>query len=275
MQGSRRIQALGLVLILACGTIAAPASAQADDPKQPSVENPHMHFWGTSQLDSCWTHFDANDSAGSAPEGYGTKTFPENAQVEVDYTCRIQSGETFKQDMYLNENGTINIEMSFKIFSQDCDEQNECKDLTITLYRGTIEVAMFTKAVETVNNYEDFTISWNIPVNETMYRWNKSGEEPAIRVEYSAPNPSSLICLIPGTDCTGEFMMYYSNNEENYSVEANFPVINSSDAGPGDGGGDGGIGGAVDDALPGFGLAAGLAALAMAAIGASRFERKE
>ena len=44
MQGSRRIQALGLVLILACGTIAAPASAQAVDPKQPSVENPHMHF---------------------------------------------------------------------------------------------------------------------------------------------------------------------------------------------------------------------------------------
>ena len=45
MQGSRRIQALGLVLILACGTIAAPASAQADDPKQPSVEN-HTCIFG-------------------------------------------------------------------------------------------------------------------------------------------------------------------------------------------------------------------------------------
>ena len=70
--------------------------------------------------------------------------------------------------------------------------------------------------------------------------------------------------------------MFYSNNEDNYSVEANFPVINASDAGPGDGDGDGGgIGGAVDDALPGFGLAAGLGALAIAAVGASRFERKE
>ena len=273
MQGSRRIQALGLVLILACGTIAAPASAQADDPKQPSVENPHMHFWGTSQLDQCWTHFDANDSSGSATEGYGTKTFAENAQVEVDYTCRIQSGQTFKQDMYLNENGTINIEMSFKIFSQDCTDTSECKDLTITLYRGNIEIAMFTKAVETVNNYEDFTISWDIPVNETMYRWNKSGEEPAIRVEYSAPNPADAFCIF--LDCTGEFTMYYSNNDENYSVEANFPVINASDVGPGDDGDGGGIGGAVDDALPGFGLAAGLGALAIAAVGASRFERKE
>ena len=164
--------------------------------------------------------------------------------------------------------------MSFKIFSQDCTDTSECKDLTITLYRGNIEIAMFTKAVETVNNYEDFTISWDIPVNETMYRWNKSGEEPAIRVEYSAPNPSDATCLLPFTDCTGEFIMYYSNNEDNYSVEANFPVVNMTE--PGTGGGDGGgIGGAVDDALPGFGLAAGLGALGMAAVGASRFERKE
>jgi len=274
MQPQRKLQALGLVLILALSSTAAPASAQSNDPKQPSVDNPHMHIWGTSQLDQCWTHFDQNDSAGSAPEGYGTKEFAENAQVEVDYTCRIQSGQTFKEDMYLNENGTINIEMSFKIFSQDCTDTSECKDLTITLYRGTIEVAMFTKSVETVNNYEEFTISWDIPVNETMYRWNKSGEEPAIRVEYSAPNPASIFCAAPTIDCTGEFTMYYSNNEDNYSVEANFPVVNMTEPGTGDGGG-GGIGGAVDDALPGFGLAAGVAALAMAAVAAGSRPRKE
>ncbi len=45
---------------------------------------------------------------------------------------------------------------------------------------------------------------------------------------------------------------------------------------PGEGGGDGdGIGGAVSDALPGFGLAAGIGALALAAVGASRFSREE
>ena len=273
MQARRRLQALGLVLILALSSTAAPASAQADDPKQPSVDNPHMHIWGTEQLDQCWTHFDRNDSAGSSSTGHGEKTFAENQQVEVDYTCRIQSGQTFKQDMYLDNNGTIKIEMSFRIFSQDCTDTSECKNLTITLFKGVSEIAMFTKSVETVNNYEDFTISWDIPVNETMYRWNKSGEEPAIRVEYSAPNPADALCLF--LDCTGEFTMYYSNNDENYSVEANFPVINASDVGPGDGGNGGGIGGAVDDALPGFGLAAGLGALGMAAVGASRFERKE
>ena len=125
-----------------------------------------------------------------------------------------------------------------------------------------MDISQFVKSVETVNNYEDFTIQWNIPVNETMYRWNKSGEEPVVRIEYSAPGVSGFECFL--LDCTGEFTMFYSNNEDNYSVEANFPVVNLTEPGTG-GDGGGGIGGAVDDALPGFGLSAGLGALAMAA----------
>ena len=273
MMAGRRLQALCLVLVLLLSTTAAPASAQADDPKQPSVDNPHMHFWGTSQLDQCWTHFDVNGSDGSSVDGYGMKTFSQGTQVEVDISCRIQSGENFKQDMWLNENGSINIQLTFRIYSADCTDNSECKDLTLTLYRGNTEMAQSITSQETVNNYEDFTVNWNIQVNETMYRWNKSAEEPVVRVEYSAPGVSGLECFF--IDCTGEFRMYYSNNEDNYSVEANFPVVNATGAGPGDGSGDGDdglLGGAVGDSLPGFGLAAGLGALAMAAIASSRRE---
>ena len=54
----------------------------------------------------------------------------------------------------------------------------------------------------------------------------------------------------------------------------NFPVVNQTL--PGAGGGDeGGIGGAISDAVPGFGLIAGIGALALAAVGASRFSREE
>ena len=74
-------------------------------------------------------------------------------------------------------------------------------------------------------------------------------------------------------DCTGEFRFYYSNNENNETVEVNFPVINHTM--PGEGGGNGGIGDTVSDALPGFGLVAGIGALALAAVGASRFTREE
>ncbi len=38
---------------------------------------------------------------------------------------------------------------------------------------------------------------------------------------------------------------------------------------------EGGIGGAVGDALPGFGLMAGMAALAMAAVAGSRVKKEE
>ena len=64
--------------------------------------------------------------------------------------------------------------------------------------------------------------------------------------------------------------MYYSNNEDNYSVETNFPVINATMDGPIDD--DDGIIGDVSDSLPGLGLAAALGALAMAAIANTRRE---
>ena len=100
-------------------------------------------------------------------------------------------------------------------------------------------------------------------------------EEPQLRVQYSWPGYNGLDCFLPFQDCDGEFTFFYSNNEDNYTVEANFPVVNQTI--PGEGGGDGedGIGGAVSDALPGFGLAAGIGALALAAVGASRFSREE
>ena len=116
-------------------------------------------------------------------------------------------------------------------------------------------------------------IQWNLNANETMARWNRSIEEPEIQVEFSWPGENGILCgwLL---DCDGEFRFYYSNNENNETVEVNFPVINHTIPGEGGDGGDG-IGGAVSDALPGFGLVAGIGALALAAVGASRFTREE
>ena len=274
MQTQRAAHAFGLALLLALSTVAAPASAQdaVQDPKQPSVDNPHMHIWGDSNLNNCWTHFDANDSSGSASEGYGSETFPQGEQVEVDFTCKMQ--ENLKQDLYLDANGTIVIEIEVRIYSGNgCDDSTqECIPLTLTLSKGSTEIAK--REFSDVNNdWEDEAVRWEINANETMARWNKSLEEPQLRVQYSWPGEDNFItCLLQ--DCTGEFWLYYSNNEENYTVEANFPVVNQTIPGEG-GGSDGGIGGAVSDAIPGFGLVAGIGALALAAVGASRFTREE
>ena len=273
MQAHRAAHAFGLALLLALSTVAAPASAQdaVQDPKQPSVDNPHMHIWGDSGLNNCWTHFDGNDSSGSASEGYGEEIFGQGQQVEVDFSCSMQ--ENLKQDLYLDANGTITFEFVVAIYSGDgCDDSQECIPLTFTLMKGSTEIAK--QEFPSVNkNGNDEALQWNLNANETMARWNKSLEEPEIHVQFSWPGYNGFECLV--FNCDGEFRFYYSNNENNDTVEVNFPVINHTMPGEGGGGGDGGIGDSVSDALPGFGLVAGIGALALAAVGASRFTREE
>ncbi len=263
----RRVFAFCLSLFVLSSVTFAPASAQAAaDPKQPSVENPHMHFWGTDDLSSCWTHFDNNDSAGSAEDGYGSRTFSEGQQVDISFTCRMQ--ENFKQDMWLSPNGTILIEIGVRIYSDDCNDQSQCTNLTLTLYKGNLEVAKQEfPAVD--NSYNDEQIRWEIPVDGNMTTWNKSQQEPALQVEYSKPGINSFECIV--LDCAGEFWFYYSNNEEGMTAEVSFPVVNQSEAIDPD---NGDVGEEEDDgvagALPGFGLLAGLGSLAFAAVAARK-----
>jgi hypothetical protein len=108
-----------------------------------------------------------------------------------------------------------------------------------------------------------------------MTRWNKSGnEKPVIQIEYSKPVYQDITCSIPAIDCSGDFTIYYSNNNEtDLPMElVNFPVMNNTM--PITDEEEGGLG-AVSDALPGFGLMAGMSALAMAAVASSRINKKQ
>jgi outer membrane lipoprotein SlyB len=106
-----------------------------------------------------------------------------------------------------------------------------------------------------------------------MTRWNKSGsEEPVIQIEYSKPGVSGIGCGL-FLNCDGEFSIYYSNQNDS-AVEVLFPVVNKTEPVSVDDD-EGVLGGAVGDALPGFGLMAGMAALAMAAVAGSRVKKNE
>ena len=126
MATNLRLQSAALVVLLLEGSIGAPTSAQFVDPKQPTPDNNIMYVYGTSDLSNCFMHFDGNDSTGSAEEGYGEQVWPEQngQQIEMDYTCRIS--DNFKQDMYLNPNGSIQISLDFNIYSDD----NHCGSST-------------------------------------------------------------------------------------------------------------------------------------------------
>ena len=271
MATNLRLQSAALVVLLLVSYIGAPASAQEvqEDPKQPTVDNSIMNIYGTDDFSSCFTHFDGEDSTGSAQDGFGTRNYPENGQVDVDFDCSFNEG--FREDMYLNENGTIEIKMTFNIYSGDCTDNSDCTNLTLTLKKGTLTVA--TKEFPEMNNDgNDQTINWNIPVDRNMTRWNKSGnEKPVIQIEYSKPVYQDVFCI--AFDCSGDFTIYYSN-QNNSAVEVLFPVVNKTEPVVVDED-EGVLGGAVGDALPGFGLMAGMAALAMAAVAGSRVKKEE
>jgi hypothetical protein len=174
--------------------------------------------------------------------------------------------------MYLNENGTIEIKLDFQIDSDNCNDQSECQNLTLTLYKGGIELAM-QEFPATANNGNDDSVIWNVDVDRNMTRFNRSGEEPQLRVQYSKPGSNGLIGLCSVEFCGGSFRMYYATTNGTDTGVVEFPIINQSM--PGDDMGDDSALGAVGDALPGFGLMAGMSALAMAAVASSRINKKQ
>ena len=261
-----RLVALSVAFFVISSVVVAPASSQAaEDRKQPSVDNPHMHFWGTSDLSSCWSHFDGNDSTGSAEEGYGSRTYG-SGQVEISMSCRNQ--ENYKEHMLLNPNGTILIEVGVYIFSGECDPEQDsnCKELTLTLRKGNLAVASQDFPAVSVDG-DNEQIRWEIPVDSNMTEWNKSQEEPTIDIEFSKPGYNGIECGFI-TDCTGEFRFYYSDNQDGLNVEVNWPIINVTEEA--DPEGEVGSGGSSGGGLPGFGILAGLSAMAMAVIAPRR-----
>ena len=218
------------LLVICLGTTSS--LAQSDNTLQPSSSNNNMFFWGSEQLDDCWNHFDENESSGSGSDGFGEIEFSEGQTVSVDFTCNFQ-GE-FLENLYLNStesvsSGNIQVQMAFQIDSGNCNGGNECQDLTISLLKGDDQISQFTEPVNNVNNGQDFSFVWDIAVNESLEVWNKSSEEPSFRIEYSAPAINNIQCNspipIPGSDCSGNFRMYFSNNQDNLEVKAEFPIM--------------------------------------------------
>ena len=228
-----------------------------------------MHVYGSNDLANCFMHFDGNDTTGSAPEGYGEKEWTgQNSRIEVDYTCRMES---FKQDMYNSENGTITVHLEFEIEADTCQQTDaQCKNLTLTFFKGGFQVAQEVFANVATNGATD-SVDWEIPINENMTRFNKS-EEPQIQVQFSHPGTNDPISGCLFFYCGGFFRMYY-HTPGNDSAEIEFPVVNQTM--PGGGGESGGLIGGVTDSVPGFGLLAGVGSLAMAAVAASRTSRED
>ena len=74
----KKFSAFTLLTVMLIAVTGAPAAAQATDAKQPSVDNPHMHVWGTDNIGQCWTHFDRNETTSVS---YTHLTLPTTSSV--------------------------------------------------------------------------------------------------------------------------------------------------------------------------------------------------
>ncbi len=226
MRYSARGLSVVMVLLFSLSILSVFAGAQTVANNHPTKEQPYMYFWGEEDLFDCWNNFDSNASAGSSSTGYGEIDFPEGQDVSVDFSCSMQMG--FSDDFLLGINETISVRMKFAIESGNCG--GDCTDLTLTMTRGQEEISQFVQSANSVNNGNDFTTQWDIFVNDSLRNWNKD-TQITIRVQYETPAESGPQCAVPGpfpvpgTDCSGSFRMYYSDEGGTPGdVYAEFPI---------------------------------------------------
>ena len=211
MQSKRRSLTIAVVLLVTFSYLSMFATAQSSSTNNhPTNDDPYMYFWGSENLDNCWNNFD-NLTQGSASEGYGEILFPEGQDVVVDFSCELQTG--FSENFLLEINETISIRMKFNIESGNCGAA-DC-DLTITLFRGDDEISQHTEPANSVNNGNDFTTNWDIVVSDSLQSWSKD-TSTTITVSYQVPAETGIQCNtgpfpVPGSDCSGSFRMYYSD----------------------------------------------------------------
>lgn len=211
MQSTRRSLTIAVVLLVTFSYLSMFATAQSSSANNhPTNDDPYMYFWGSENLDNCWNNFD-NLTQGSASEGYGEILFPEGQDVVVDFSCELQTG--FSENFILEINETISIRMKFNIESGNCGAA-DC-DLTITLFRGDDEISQHTEPANSVNNGNDFTTNWDIVVSDSLQSWSKD-TSTTITVSYQVPAETGIQCNtgpfpVPGSDCSGSFRMYYSD----------------------------------------------------------------
>lgn len=211
MQSTRRSLTIAVVLLVTFSYLSMFATAQSSSANNhPTNDDPYMYFWGSENLDNCWNNFD-NLTQGSTSEGYGEILFPEGQDVVVDFSCELQTG--FSENFILEINETISIRMKFNIESGNCGAA-DC-DLTITLFRGDDEISQHTEPANSVNNGNDFTTNWDIVVSDSLQSWSKD-TSTTITVSYQVPAETGIQCNtgpfpVPGSDCSGSFRMYYSD----------------------------------------------------------------
>lgn len=210
---------LGFCCLLLTSLLLSHASGQSTDTKQPSPGNTTMYLWGDAVLDDgeCFNHFSSDEST---QYGFGEYDWTD----DIDFECPLQS--PLSEDMFLDPNGSIDIQLGFLIQSS---ENSGGEDLLISLKRDSEVLAQEEFVFPTFSKEQ---ISWQIPVTESMLYWEKNST-PTLQIQFNKPGPEAEECADPNkawARCEPKFRIYYSDNTEGLNVEGTFPIINGSES---------------------------------------------
>ena len=206
------------VLFLLISVTSNSVLAQTQAYSQPSSENQTMYLWGDSSLENgnCYTHFSSEDST---DVGYGEIEETEN----INFSCSLD--QPLLEDMYLNPEGSINLQLGFLIQSS---ENSGGDELLLSLQKDS---EILAQQEFTFSTYSNEQVSWQIQVSENMTFWEQ-GSTPQLNIQFNKPGPTALECLNPQkalAGCDAKFRLYYSDNTEGMTVEGMFPILNASD----------------------------------------------
>ncbi len=237
--------------------------------EQPTAENNTFNIFGRPNAEPCWGHFN-NTDADNANNGYGEKKGSGSSVVSIDWHCRM---DPVLQDTFaLKEGENIEVHLALDI-AGDANCQGQCENLNVSLMRGSVEAV--TQEFN-AGEGESLMIDWVIPVTPDLVPWNRTDDNPGIKITWAGQGSSGFLGL---SGQPAEFRLYYthpchsdttppqeancnSDTEKpaNHNSSVTFPILNQTEA-------DDilNTGGVEEEETPGFGAVVGLGGLAAAA----------
>tara|TARA_B100002052_G_scaffold295739_1_gene322811 strand:- start:201 stop:1064 length:864 start_codon:yes stop_codon:yes gene_type:complete len=268
--------ALALALLMLTSSIVTAGGdvtvmQGAANTEQPSAENNTFNIFGRPNAEPCWGHFN-NTDADNSNTGYGEKEGSGSSVLQIDWHCRM---DPVLQDTFaLKEGDNIEVHLALDI-SGDANCQNQCENLNVSLMRGSVEAV--TQEFN-AGEGDSIMIDWVIPVTPDLVPWNRTDDNPGIKITWAGQGQDSAWAgIIQGQPAS--FRLYYthpchsdttppqeancnSDTEKpaNHNSTVTFPILNQTEAeeildtGSGN-----------EEETPGFGAVVGLGGLAAAA----------
>ena len=197
----RRTAMIALILVamllvpVQAGDVTAQQEQQ-EDPRQPNANNTTMYLFHDGYADA-WSHFNASDEASNAEGEFREEK--DNGVINIDLRFRMKPD--LNKQLLMEENGEfrgnfkIDVGGDWTNGDNNGPCNNDCENLTITIFRGGAEVWSneFTGIQQGEQN-----VPFAFAVTEDHNEWDGRDDSPIIEVTMKVKGDRQN-GILPGT----------------------------------------------------------------------------